>query len=41
MILFSSKHLTVDCFVDSDFAGQWNIEDPEDPLCVRPELDMY
>ena len=27
--------LTVDCFVDADFTGQWNVENPEDPLCVK------
>ena len=35
MILTPSKNLTVDCYVDSDFAGQWNAEDPQDPLCVK------
>ena len=30
-----SKQLTVDCFVDVDFAGQWNVENLEDPLCVK------
>ena len=35
MILFPSKQLTVDCFVYSNFAGQWNAEDPEDPLHVK------
>ena len=34
-ILFPSKELTVDCFVDSNFAGQWNTEDPEDPLRMK------
>ena len=38
MILFPSKQLTVDCFVDSDYAGQWNAEDPEDPLCVKSQM---
>ena len=38
MLLFPSKQLTVDCFVDSDFAGQWNAEDPEDPLCVKSQM---
>ena len=33
LILKPSKHLTVDCFVDEDFSGQWNVENPEDPLC--------
>ena len=35
LILKPSKQLTVDCFVDADFAGQWNVENPEDPLCVK------
>ena len=35
LILKPSKQLTVDCFVDVDFAGQWNVENPEDPLCVK------
>ena len=33
-----SKQLTVDCFVDADFAGQWNVENPEDPLCVKSRM---
>ena len=35
MILFPSKQLTVDCFVESNFSGQWNADDPEDPLGVK------
>ena len=35
LILNSSKQLTVDCFVDVDIAGQWNVENPEDPVCVK------
>ena len=36
MILTPSKEcLAVDCYVDADFAGQWNSEDPQDPLCVK------
>ena len=35
LILKPTKQLTVDCFVDEDFAGQWNVENPEDPLCVK------
>ena len=35
LILKPSKQLTVDCFVYADFAGQWNVENPEDPLCVK------
>ena len=32
IILHPSKQLIVDCFMDADFAGQWNSEDPHDPL---------
>ena len=35
LMLKPSKQLTVDCFVDADFTGQWNVENPEDPLCVK------
>ena len=35
MLLCSTHELTVDCFVDADFTGQWNAEDPHDPLCVK------
>ena len=35
MILCPSKQLTIDCFVDADFARQWNVEDQEDPQCVK------
>ena len=35
LILKPSKQLKVDCFVDADFAGPWNVENPEDPLCVK------
>ena len=38
LILKPSKQLTVDCFVNTDFAGQWNIENPEDPLCVKSRM---
>ena len=27
--------LQIDCYVDSDFAGQWGYEDPEDSSSVR------
>jgi len=30
-----SDELDIDCFVDSDFAGLWGSEDPEDPTSVR------
>ena len=38
MILFPAKQLTVDCFVDSNFAGQWNPENPRDPLRVKSQM---
>ena len=30
-----SKDLTLDVYVDADFAGLWSYEDPRDPSCVR------
>ena len=27
--------LKVDCYVDTDFAGLWEVEDNQDPLCVK------
>ena len=27
----------IDCFVDANFGGQWNAEDPHDPLCVKSQ----
>ena len=38
LILKPSKQLTVDCFADADFTGQWNVENPEDPLCVKSRM---
>ena len=35
LIMRPSKTLQVDCYVDSDFAGLWSYEDPQDPTCVR------
>ena len=31
----SEEALTLDCYVDADFAGLWNVEDKEDPVCVK------
>jgi len=28
-------HYTIDCYVDADFAGLWNIEDEQNPLSVK------
>ena len=38
MILFPSIQQKVDCFVDSNHAGQWNTEDPDDPLCMISQI---
>ena len=38
MLLHSRHELTIDCFVDVDFAGQWNVKDPHDPLCVKSQM---
>ena len=38
LILKPSKQLAVDCFVVADFAGQCNVENPEDPLCVKSRM---
>lgn len=35
LILRPSGKLTVDCFVDADFAGMWPYEDKNDPTCVK------
>ena len=35
MILKPLQILLVDCYVDADFVGQWNAENPQDPLCVK------
>ena len=35
MILCFGAELTVDCYVDADFAGLFGTEDPEDPVSVK------
>ena len=35
IILKPSSKLTVDCYVDADFAGLWNREDHNDENCVK------
>jgi hypothetical protein len=35
LIIRPTKDLTVDCYVDADFAGVFNLEDAEDPRSVR------
>jgi hypothetical protein len=35
MTLRPNYNLTIDCFVDADFAGLWKAEDDQNPLCVK------
>ena len=35
MTLQPTGDLQVDCYVDADFAGLWNVEDDQNPLCVK------
>ena len=35
IILRPSSKLTVDCYVDADFAGLWNREDHNDENCIK------
>ena len=30
-----SKEMELDCYVDADFAGLWNYESDQDPVCVK------
>ena len=41
MLLQPTHDLTIDSFVDVDFAGQWNVKDPHDPLCVKSWMEMF
>ena len=35
MFITPKKSLTIDCYVDADFAGLWKAEDDQNPLCVK------
>ena len=35
MTLRPNQSLIIDCYVDADFAGLWNVEHDQDPLCVK------
>ena len=35
MMLKPTKNPVIDCYVDADFAGLWNIEDEQNPLSVK------
>jgi hypothetical protein len=30
-----SNDLELDCYVDADFAGLWNYESDQDPVCIK------
>ena len=35
LIMRPTSTLSLDCYVDADFAGLWGYEDDQDPICVR------
>ena len=35
LVFNPSKKLVVDCYADTNFAGLWGHEDPQDPICAR------
>ena len=35
MVFNLKNELSLDCFVDADFAGLYNYEDEQDPVCVK------
>ena len=35
LVFNPSKKMVVDCYADADFAGLWEHEDPQDPICAR------
>ena len=34
LVFNPSKKLVVDCYAGADFAGLWEHEDPQDPICA-------
>ena len=38
LILHPSKQLTIDCHIHADFAGQGNVRNPENPLCIKYQM---
>ena len=41
IILKPSSKLTVDCYVNADFAGLWNREDHNDENCVKSRTGFF
>jgi Reverse transcriptase (RNA-dependent DNA polymerase) len=35
LIFQPTKEMTLDCYSDADFAGLWNYEEDQDPVCVK------
>ncbi len=35
LVFKPSSQLSLDCYVDADFAGMWNVENSLDPICVK------
>ena len=35
IILKPTSDLTIDCYVDADFAGLWNMDDQNDDNCIK------
>jgi hypothetical protein len=35
LILRPTDEMGIDCYVDADFAGLWNVEDPQDPTSAK------
>lgn len=35
LVFKPSAELTLDCYVDADFAGLWKVENDQDPVCVK------
>jgi hypothetical protein len=35
LVFTPDEEMKLDCYVDADFAGLWNVEDKQDPVCVK------
>ena len=35
LLFIPTKEMTLDCYSDADFAGLWNLESDQDPVCVK------
>ena len=39
--LIHPKQIVVDCYADANFAGLWGHENPQDPIVILVELDLW